>query len=74
MATTIITKLGLVKILKDMIHYGRNQSDLAIELGVSKSHLSEVIRGIKEPGDKIAEALKLEPVYRQVQKWNRKKS
>lgn len=74
MATTIITKKGIVNILQGMIRYGRNQVDLANELGVSKSHLSEVLRGVKDPGDKIVEALKFEVVYVKASNWNRKKS
>lgn len=74
MATTIITKKGIINILQGMIRYGRNQADLAEELGVSKSHLSEVLRGLKDPGDKIAEALKLQAVYVKTSNWNRKKS
>ena len=39
-----------------------SQKAVAIELGISQSYLSEVLAGLKEPGPKLLEKLKLEKI------------
>lgn len=48
--------------LKRRIKFGFNQTDLAKELKVSRSHLSEVLSGKKGIGDELAEALGYERI------------
>lgn len=48
--------------LKRRIKFGFNQTDLAKELKVSQSHLSEVLSGKKGIGDELAKALGYERI------------
>jgi transcriptional regulator with XRE-family HTH domain len=41
---------------------GKNQKDLALELGISQSYLSDLLHGKREPGPKVLEALKVKKV------------
>jgi len=74
MATTILTKAGVIKLIQDKIKGGMSQSDIAREFDVSSAYVSDILLGRRGPGPKFLEKLELEPVYRKIQKWNRKKS
>ena len=73
MATTFLTKQGIVHYLKGMISYDCNQSKLAIKLGVSNGHLSNVLAGKADPCEKIIKALGYEPLFGKVSNWNKRK-
>lgn len=52
--------------LRRRITYEFNQSALAAELRISNGHLSDILAGKKEPGDKVIAALGLEVDYRRI--------
>lgn len=56
------------KLLDDMADTAGSQKNLAAQLDVSESYLSDVLTGRREPGEKLLEALGLERVvtYRTV--------
>jgi plasmid maintenance system antidote protein VapI len=45
-----------------ILKHGGSQKKMAQWLGVSEMYLSEVLRGLKEPGEKITKPLKLKRV------------
>lgn len=54
----------IVERLKRRIAYGVSQGDVAQELGVAHSYLSEVLSGKKTPGPKLIKALGYDPMPR----------
>lgn len=52
-------------LIKGKIRFGKDQKQLAKDLGVGESYLSDVLNGKKGLGPKILKKLKLEIVYKQ---------
>lgn len=43
--------------LRNRIKYGTNQTKIADDIGISRSHISEVLAGKKDIGEHLARAL-----------------
>jgi transcriptional regulator with XRE-family HTH domain len=56
-----VTSAALRKILQGQIKYGATQTDLAAELGVSRSYLCDFLQGNREVGPTILKALGYDP-------------
>ena len=61
-----MTKADVVRRLKERTHAAGSQAALARELRITPAYLSQVLRGTREPGPKLLQALGLERVIRRV--------
>ena len=64
----------IAEALRDRINYKTTQNDLAKQLGISHSHLSEVLSGKKKVGPVILEKLGYDPMPRYAKRNGKVKS
>lgn len=65
-----VSEADIAEAVRAKIGYRLNQTQLADEIGISRSHLSEFLAGKKKPGAKLLEALGYDPMPHYREKGN----